>query len=433
MSQSKSELISSKKILVMISGSIAAYKSCHVISQLVQMGHTVQVVTTPAALEFVGPSTLEGLTGRAVVSEMYATNHAMDHIYLARWADLILLCPATANTINKMVAGLADDLVTSLFVAHDFTKPFLVAPAMNTAMYQHPITQSSLKKLTALGLRVLPTGSGSLACGEVGAGRLLEPEQILGIIKEELNRLPSGQINDASEALHSKQKRKVLITSGGTQERLDAMRVLTNLSTGQTGAFLAEALFDRGFEVVYLGASNACKPQRPCIEYTFTNFDDLNTQLQRLLQHQEFTGVVHAAAVSDFHVARITSGEQTLNAPAGKLSSKHKLVIELEPNFKILPRLKKYASPRQPLVIGFKYTATENLEQRKEAVQRLFMEGGVDWVVHNDHADIDKARGIHSFTLYSNQQQIPLPDRLSLADALADHLEKSLQKGENTL
>ena len=143
-----------KNILILISGSIAAYKTCFLISQLVQLGHQLEVVVTPQALRFIGPSTIEGLTGKPVHHDIFATQHSMDHIHLIRWADLVLLCPATANTINKMASGIGDDLVTTLFLAHDFKKPFLVAPAMNSVMYQNPITQASIQKLKSLNLKI---------------------------------------------------------------------------------------------------------------------------------------------------------------------------------------------------------------------------------------------------------------------------------------
>lgn len=410
-----------KNILFLMSGSIAAYKSCHMISQLVQDGHKVQVVTTPETLHFVGPMTLEGLTGNAVLSEVFAHQHAMAHINWARWADLIILCPATANTINKMASGIGDDLVTTLFLAHDFSKPFLVAPAMNTWMYQHPTTKASLERLQQMGLTILPTGSGPLACGENGYGRLLEPETILQRVRETLSTLPA-----IASASKPESKGRILITSGGTFERIDAMRVLTNLSTGQTGAQIAEALFDEGFQVDYLGAQSAAKPSRPCRQLTFTDFQNLHEQLKQLIGESHYIGIVHAAAVSDFHIAGIRSGTQDLkDFTATKLPSQEGLILELAPNFKILPRLKGYSHQTSaPSVVGFKYTASPDLAKRKAAVDKLFAEGGVDLVVHNDQADIDKTKGLHSFTLYSQSEAWKMTDRHGLARALADHFNK---------
>lgn len=168
------------RLLCLLSGSISCYKACFAISRLAQAGIEIQTVATPAALQFVGRATLEGLTGRPVFTDLWEPGRAMDHIDLARWADLALVAPATANTINRLAAGLADDPIGTLFLAWELDKkPWWVAPAMNAAMLAHPTTQAALQKLDALGIRVLPTGQGALACGEEGAGRLLEPEQLV--------------------------------------------------------------------------------------------------------------------------------------------------------------------------------------------------------------------------------------------------------------
>ena len=146
---------SNKNILLIMTGSIACYKACAIVSSLHQKGYTVKTVLSPSSLHFVGTSTIEGLTGEPAITEMYAPGSVMDHIKLDRWADLILVAPATANYINKIAHGLGDDLLTTLFLAHDFKKPFLLAPAMNTMMYQHPTTQESLKKLRSFGIEIL--------------------------------------------------------------------------------------------------------------------------------------------------------------------------------------------------------------------------------------------------------------------------------------
>lgn len=175
------------RVLFLLTGSIACYKACFVISRLVQAGVEVRPVATPSALQFIGKATLEGLTGQAVAADLWESGRAMEHINLARWADLALVAPATANTINRLASGMADDLVGSLFLAWELKKkPWWIAPAMNVAMYQHPITQASLQKLAGLGVTVLPTDEGSLACGEEGAGRLLDPEKILTRVLAEL-------------------------------------------------------------------------------------------------------------------------------------------------------------------------------------------------------------------------------------------------------
>lgn len=171
--------MSRANVLFLLSGSIAAYKACTVISRLVQAGVTVQTAATPAALRFVGAATLEGLSGRPVFSNLWEEGRALDHIEHARAADLALLCPATANTINRLAAGLADDPVGALFLAWELTqKPWWIAPAMNHRMWEHPATTASLAKLRDWGVRVLDPVDGPHACGEDGAGRLMDPEAI---------------------------------------------------------------------------------------------------------------------------------------------------------------------------------------------------------------------------------------------------------------
>ena len=171
--------MSRANVLFLLSGSIAAYKACTVISRLTQAGVTVQTAATPAALRFVGAAMLEGLSGRPVFADLWEEGRALDHIEHARAADLALLCPATANTINRLAGGLADDPVGALFLAWELKqKPWWIAPAMNHRMWQHPATTASLTKLSDWGVRVLDPVDGPHACGEDGAGRLMDPEAI---------------------------------------------------------------------------------------------------------------------------------------------------------------------------------------------------------------------------------------------------------------
>jgi phosphopantothenoylcysteine decarboxylase/phosphopantothenate--cysteine ligase len=183
--------MSHAKVLFCLTGSIACYKACTTISRLAQAGLEVQTVATESALKFVGAATLEALSGRPVLSDMWERGRALDHIACARQADLAIVCPATANTLNRLSAGLADDLTCALFLAWEHgRKPWYVAPAMNTFMYQHPATQSSLAKLKSWGVRVIEPEEGPLACGENGAGRLADPEKLAAEILKVLGVKP---------------------------------------------------------------------------------------------------------------------------------------------------------------------------------------------------------------------------------------------------
>jgi phosphopantothenoylcysteine synthetase/decarboxylase len=171
--------MSRSKIVLQITGSIAAYKAAYLASALVQKDYEVQVLLTEAAEKFVGKATFEGLTGRVAISDMWERGRNMEHIDLAKWADLFLLAPATANTINRLATGMADDLIGSLFLANNFNKPYWIAPAMNTGMFQHPATQSSMKQLRDWGAFIFETDVGRLACGDTGEGKFIEPDRIV--------------------------------------------------------------------------------------------------------------------------------------------------------------------------------------------------------------------------------------------------------------
>jgi phosphopantothenoylcysteine decarboxylase/phosphopantothenate--cysteine ligase len=171
-------------LLIQISASISCYKVCDVISQLKKEGHEVKVVLSKGAAEFIGKATLEGLSGQPVATNIFMDGEMMSHITLARWADLICLMPASANQINRLSQGLADDLIGAISLANNYLKPYWIFPAMNSQMLLHPATKNSLSTLENWGARVFPTGSGTLACGETGEGRLLEPALILEEIKK---------------------------------------------------------------------------------------------------------------------------------------------------------------------------------------------------------------------------------------------------------
>ncbi|MBI4655837.1 MAG: flavoprotein [Elusimicrobia bacterium] len=166
------------KILFQLTGSIACYKACSIISKLVQNGFETQAVCTENALKFIGMATLEGLTHRPVYATGFEEKSGIGHIELSKWLDLAIICPATANIINKLASGIADDYVSTIFLSFDFSKPYLIAPAMNRNMLIHPATQKSIKTLKRWGINVLGTGKGYQACGDTGEGRLLEPEEI---------------------------------------------------------------------------------------------------------------------------------------------------------------------------------------------------------------------------------------------------------------
>ncbi|MNJ91341.1 Coenzyme A biosynthesis bifunctional protein CoaBC [compost metagenome] len=402
--------MSKSKVLFILTGSIACYKACHVISRLVQAGCEVQVVATPSALQFVGNATFEGLTGRPVVSDMYAQGNVMDHIHLMRWADLVLVAPATANFINKSAQGLADDLVGTLFLAHDFKKPFLLAPAMNTSMYLHPATQASIAKLKGMGVEILEAASGILACGEEGYGKLLEPDLILQSVLERLKTKDVAAAPSHSPVANfNLGKVKVLVTAGGTQEPIDTVRVISNLSSGRTGVQIAEYLTQMGFDVTLLQAHGSAKAQHVGHKDYFTSFDSLDQQMKKYLSSQSFTHVIHAAAVSDYSFESVeVEGQRYRPLEQKKIKSDaDHMSIHLKRNHKIVDRLKDYSQNKDLQVVAFKLTSHANAEERQQAVDKLFAGSHANYVVHNDLTDIDIVNRTHKFTLYSPQAQSP--------------------------
>jgi len=387
--------MSKSKILFIITGSIASYKACGVISRLKQNGHDLKVVMSPSSLNFVGKATIEGLTGETPITDMYADGQVMDHIHLVRWADLILVAPATAHYINRISNGIGDDLLTTLFLAHDFKKPFLIAPAMNTMMYLHPTTQRSIKKLKEMDIEILEAASGVLACGEVGYGRLLEPDLIVKEVEQRLNSSAPVSATPSKSAQKLKNI-QVLITAGGTSEPIDDIRVITNRSTGKTASVLADHLVESGFDVTFLHSEASLKPRNPTQMVSFTSFHDLRQKLETELKNTSYDWVIHTAAVSDYSV----------QPTFGKISSDaEELTLKLKRNPKLIEQIKKI-SPTTKLV-GFKLTSTSDQAAIDEKVGKLFSLSHCDYVVQNDWSDIQKNKRIfHVYNSASAQAEV---------------------------
>ncbi len=384
--------MSKYKVLVQLTGSIAAYKTCELISLLVKSGAEVRVCASPNALRFVGEATLEGLSGFPVYFDLWQSGRMMDHISLNRWADLIVVAPATAAYINHVVGGSGDEgLLSALFLAHDFKKPFLIAPAMNQAMYLHPVTQKSINKLKEIGLEILSPGEGSLACGEFGLGRMMEPEEIFQIIQRKISPPSPKGISS----------RKVLVTSGGTTEAIDDVRVIGNRSTGRTGAQLADVFISAGWDVTYLGAQNSIKPLKPCRVLCFESFLDLSRLLKNELS-THYDIIFHCAAVSDY----------SPGCQPGKISSEtDQWELRLQRHPKLVNFFKQWSVNTCVKIVAFKLTSLttslenpclENAQKVKAAVERIFKESSADFVVHNDFKQLSTQDG-HEFNIYSKQ------------------------------
>ncbi|MEO5958004.1 MAG: bifunctional phosphopantothenoylcysteine decarboxylase/phosphopantothenate--cysteine ligase CoaBC, partial [Opitutaceae bacterium] len=380
------------------------------ISQLVQRGHRVRTVATEAALRFVGVATLEGLTREKVATDLFESGAALDHIELARWADVTLVCPATANMLNRMAAGLGEDLAGALLLAHDWKKPLLIAPAMNPAMWQHPATVASVARLEQWGASLVRVGEGRTACGEVGEGRLAEPEEIVAAVEAALAR-PGRKL-------------RVLVTSGGTAEPVDGVRVLTNSSSGATGALIAEHFSRAGHEVTLLRAAAACGASGRVRAETFTTFAELDAALQRQLAEHDFDVAIHAAAVSDFSIGSVEIDGVVQPAGRAKISSDSAPTLKLRRNPKLLDSLRARSRNAAISIVAFKLTRDADGAAAEAAVMTLFAGGVADYVVHNDLPTRPNADGRFPADIWARDGSIVrrCEDRPALASALADLL-----------
>ena len=348
------------RITLGVSGGVAAYKSAELVRRLQQDGHAVQVVMTRAAREFITPLTFAALSGQKVITDLFATSgeanleSAIEHIAVAQRTDLLLVAPATADILAKFARGIADDFLTTLYLAS--TAPVVVAPAMNVNMWQHPATQENIAMLRARGVRIVEPAEGYLACGMTGPGRLAGQEEILKGVAEALRM----QLDLAGET--------VLVTAGPTCEDIDPVRFLTNRSSGKMGYAIAEAAVNRGAKVVLVSGPTALeKPER----MEFVAARSAEEMLRAVKKHfPECTIGIFAAAVADYRVAEPSSAKIKRTAES--------LSLRLEPNVDILSAMAKNKGDR--LVVGFA-AETENVAEnaRKKLAQK-----NADLIVAND-------------------------------------------------
>jgi phosphopantothenoylcysteine decarboxylase / phosphopantothenate---cysteine ligase len=383
------------KILLKVTGSIAAYKAAALCSKLVQNNFEVKVVLTRGALDFVGKGTFEGMTGHPVSVDLYADGTRMDHIHLARWADLQLVYPASAETLSKLRGGRAEDLLGALFLAHPLKeKPYWVAPAMNPEMFAHPAVSENMLVIQSWGVKILMPGDGRTACGEVGAGRLQEPEDAFGQIVEYFK---TNELNVKSRG------KKILITAGGTYESLDPVRGLTNVSTGETGMRLAEGLTKAGAQVTLLLARSSVEPKFSVHSLKrFSSFEDLEALLEKELSENVYDTCIHSAAVSDFKVDRIqtASGKKISTTKGEKISSQEGLTITLSPRHKLVSRIKSVSKNKNIQLISFKLSAKEGkpIEEVKSYVDS-------DFVVHNFSWEVERGSERHHARFFQRQKK----------------------------
>lgn len=382
-------LLTNKKILLIVTGSIASYKAADITSKLRQLGAVVKVVLSKSATKFISPITFEALSGQNVHTSLWEKNEALSHIELVRWADLILVAPATADFISHLSQGRANDLPLAMSIAHDFKKPFLIAPAMNPAMYQHPSTQENMSKLMSWGYIMLPSPEGLMACQETGSGRMLETSEIIEAIQHSI-------------AVKVNQPRHVLLTCGGTSTPIDSVRLITNISTGKTGFELTRCLLRAGHRVTLLRSKSSAQFDSSLYYYTlagqlkivpFFTADELDLELMRVASEAEIHSLVQCAAISDFDIPHTASG---------KLTSQSSHTLQLKPRKKsIYSFAEKF--PNIPIV-AFKLTVNMKPDELQTKLEPLFRTSSVVKVVHNTFESVLSDRP--SYKVYNSKFDI---------------------------
>ena len=350
--------LKNKKILLIITGGIAAYKSLELIRLLKNNGSEIKTVLTKSGKEFVTPLSITSLTQNKVYEELFDSNSEaeMDHITLSRWCDVILVAPATANSISKFSYGNAEDLASTLVLASD--KKVILVPAMNVRMWMHQATQENVSKLLNYGYLCVGPEIGEMACGEYGEGKMSEPTKII----EFLNNFFSGQ------KTISKKKLKAIVTSGPTKEYIDPIRYISNNSSGKQGYEIAKSLIKNGIETTLIsGPTNLPDPKNLKLIKVQTG-EEMYEETKKNLPVDI---AVCAAAVGDFKISKFQKN---------KIKKQDKINLELEKNRDILNFLSTHNSLRPNLVIGFAAETNNIIENAEAKISKKHC----DWIIAND-------------------------------------------------
>lgn len=388
-----------KTIVLGITGGIAAYKMPNVAHALAKRGADVHVLMTKNATEFIAPLVFETLTNRRCIVDTFDRNFQYDvaHVSLANAADLMLIAPATANVIAKLAHGLADDMLTTVTLAA--TCPKLVAPAMNTHMLENPITQDNIRTLAHYGFTVIPSGSGLLACGDVGSGRLPDEDVLLDYV----DRALLGPKDLAG--------RKIVVTAGATREPLDPVRYLTNQSTGKMGYAVARACMLRGADVTLLTAPTALRPVPFVKTVPFTTASDLFAAVKENIEGAD--ALVMAAAVADYRPAAVADNK--IKKKDGDLS------LPLARTDDILGWLGEH-KPAGLFVCGFSME-TENLLENSAAKLK---KKNLDLIVANNlktpGAGFGTDTNVVTMISPAGAEELPLMDKTEVGDRIADKI-----------
>ncbi|MGO9863848.1 MAG: bifunctional phosphopantothenoylcysteine decarboxylase/phosphopantothenate--cysteine ligase CoaBC [Terriglobales bacterium] len=392
------------KIALGVSGGIAAYKAAEIVRLLQDRGISVQVVMTAAAQEFVRPLTFAALSGEKVITDMFGGDEsqanvesAIEHIALAQAIDTLVVAPATADVLARFAQGIANDFLSTLYLAT--TAPVVVAPAMNVNMWNHAATQANLEILRQRGVRIVEPGSGYLACGMTGAGRLAANEAIVAVVLETL-----GAAQDlAGETL--------LVTAGPTREKIDPVRYLTNRSSGRMGYAIAQAALRRGARVLLVsGPAAIAAPAAAELTRVETTEEMLAAVLQLLPQS---TVVIKTAAVADF---------RPKSAAQQKIKRKGEMTLELEPTVDILAEVARRKTSQ--VVVGFAAETENALENARKKLASKALDAIVVNDVSRSGIGFDSERNAVTIVSHSEVVEVPETSKWEVAQRVLDQVVK---------
>jgi phosphopantothenoylcysteine decarboxylase/phosphopantothenate--cysteine ligase len=397
------------KVALGVTGGIAAYKAAEIVRLLQDHGIRVQVVMTRAAQEFVRPLTFAALSGEKVITGMFSPGEehepnidsAIEHIAVAQAIDALVVVPATADAIAHFAQGIASDFLTTLYLAT--TAPVVVAPSMNVNMWNHPATQANLETLRQRGVKIVDPGSGYLACGMTGTGRLAENETIVAAVLEALG---------ASQDLHGE---TVLITAGPTREKIDPVRYLTNRSSGRMGYALAEAALRRGARVLLVSGPTALTPPATAELTRVESAEQMRNAVLDLLPHA--TIVIKTAAVSDYR-PKVTAGQ--------KIKRKGPMTLELEATADILKEVS--LRKQMQIVVGFAAETENVLENARQKLTTKHLDAIVVNDVSHEGVGFDSDRNAATILTHDEVVEVPETTKWEVAQRILDQVVRLRQQ-----
>ena len=394
-----------KKILIVICGGISAYKVLEFIRSLKKKDAIIKTILTKSAKEFVTPLSITSLSKGKVYEDLFSPENEaeMDHISLSRWSDIVLVAPATANTISKLSTGASDDLASAVILASD--KDIFLAPAMNVRMWDHPSTKENINKLRNFGYKIIGPEIGDMACGEFGEGKMTEPDEII-------KKIENYFIN-----LNKNKKLKAIVTAGPTREYIDPVRYLTNKSSGKQGIELARSLIKKGFDTTLISGPTNLKVNEDIKFIPVETADEMFKATQKNLPADV---AIFAAAVSDFKIK---------DEKNQKIKKNDCINLNLEKNVDILNYVSNHNSLRPKLVIGF---AAETNDVKNNAKRKL-MEKSCDWIIANDvsNKSIGFESDFNEVTIYYknnkiNEEKLSKKKKSEISDEIVDRVISQL-------